>query len=129
MAREVIEAGPGISKPLGPFSRGVRVSDWLYVSGQTGVDPATGLLVPGGAAAETAQIIDNLKAVLLAASADVSHVVKANVFLCDMADFEAMNRVYAAAFTRPYPTRTTVAVKALPGGAIVEIDLVAHLGD
>lgn len=125
MFRRAINEGPGVTKALGPYSRAVWVGDVLYLSGQTGVDPATGSLVGGGAAAETEQVLKGLSAVLAAAGLSAANVVKANVYLTNMQDFAAMNKVYEGFFDAPRPARTTVAVAALPGGAHVEIEFIA----
>ena len=109
---------------VGPYSHAVWAGDLLYVSGQIPLDPATGELVEGDVGAQTAQVLANLRAVLDAAGRTFDDVVKANVFLVDMADFAAMNEVYGPAFSAPYPARSTVAVAALPRGARVEIELV-----
>ena len=112
-----------LAPPVGPFSQAVRSGDFLFFSGQVGVDSA-GELVEGGIEAQAEQIFVNLRAVLDAAGKTFADVVRAGVFLTDMADFAALNAVYARHFDQPYPARTTVAVAALPGGAAVEIDLV-----
>jgi len=125
MPREAITTDK-IAKPVGPFSAAVRSGDFVYLSGQTAQDPATGKLVEGDAAAQTEQIFKNLDAVLRAAGKSFTDVVRVGVFLTDMADFAAMNAVYARHFDAPYPARTTVAVAALPLGAAVEIELVAR---
>jgi 2-iminobutanoate/2-iminopropanoate deaminase len=111
---------------VGPFSPAVRSGDFIYLSGQTAQDPATGKLIQGDAAAQTEQIFKNLDAVLRAAGKSFADVVRVGVFLTDMADFAAMNAVYARHFDPPYPARTTVAVAALPLGATVEIELIAR---
>ena len=112
-----------LSPPVGPFSQAVRAGDFLFLSGQVGLDSA-GKLVEGGVTAQAEQIFVNLGAVLDAAGKSFADVVRAGVFLTDMADFAALNAVYARHFDQPYPARTTVAVAALPLGAAVEIDLV-----
>jgi 2-iminobutanoate/2-iminopropanoate deaminase len=111
---------------IGPYSHGVWAGELFYLSGQAAVDPATGKLVVGDIAAQTAQTFRNLFAVLAAAGLGPQDVIKANVYLTDMQNFAAMNEVYARQFERPYPARTTVAVAALPLGALVEIELVAR---
>jgi 2-iminobutanoate/2-iminopropanoate deaminase len=111
--------------PVGPFSQGIRINGLLFLSGQVGLDPATGKLVPGGIRAETEQVLRNLAAVLEGAGKTFTDVVRAGVFLTDIGDFSAMNAVYEKQFIQPYPARTTIAVAALPLGARVEIDLVA----
>jgi 2-iminobutanoate/2-iminopropanoate deaminase len=114
-----------LAPPVGPFSQGIRMNGLLFLSGQVGLEPATGKLVPGGIRAETEQVLRNLAAVLEAAGKTFTDVVRAGVFLTDMGDFSAMNAVYEKQFIQPYPARTTIAVAALPLGARVEIDLVA----
>jgi 2-iminobutanoate/2-iminopropanoate deaminase len=114
-----------LAPPVGPFSQGIRINGLLFLSGQVGLEPATGKLVPGGIRAETEQVLRNLAAVLEAAGKTFTDVVRAGVFLTDIGDFSAMNAVYEKQFVQPYPARTTIAVAALPLGARVEIDLVA----
>lgn len=111
---------------VGPYSHAVWSDDLLYLSGQTPLDPATGRLLEGDVGAQTTQCLANLAAVLGAAGLDLDDVVKCNVYLVDMDDFAAMNAAYEAAWTPPYPARTTVGVAALPLGARVEIELVAR---
>lgn len=125
MARRAINEVQGLGKALGPYSRAVWAGDLLYLSGQTGVDPATGKLVAGGAGSETEQILKGLASVLGAAGLTTDDVIKANVYLTDIMDFAAMNKVYEGFFHEPRPARTTIAVAALPGGAHVEIEVVA----
>jgi len=115
----------GAPAAVGPYVHAVRVGDLLYTSGQVGLDPATGKLVPGGIEAETRRALDNLQAILRAAGTGLDRVVKASVFLTDMDEFAAMNGVYASFFGDTRPARTTVAVSRLPVGARVEIDVVA----
>ncbi|HJQ96680.1 MAG TPA: Rid family detoxifying hydrolase [Candidatus Polarisedimenticolaceae bacterium] len=117
----------GAPAAVGPYVHAVRVGDLLFTSGQVGLDPATGKLVPGGIEAETQRALDNLAAILSAAGTGFDRVVKASVFLVDMDDFAAMNRVYASVFGDTRPARTTVAVSRLPVGARVEIDVVASV--
>ena len=115
-----------IAPPVGPFSPAIRVGDTVYLSGQVAQDPATGRLIDADVTRQTEQILTNIEAVLQAAGLSVQDVVKVGVFLTDMGDFQAMNAVYARWFKAPYPARTTVAVVALPLGALVEIDLLAR---
>lgn len=115
---------PGAPAPVGPYSHAVHArGEVVALSGQTPIDPATGDLVAGGIDVQTRRVMDNLRLVLDAAGCDFGDVVKANVYLTDMADFPAMNAVYAGYFTEPHPARTTVAVAGLPLGARVEIEL------
>ena len=95
------------------------------MSGQLGIDPATNKLVEGGVGAETEQLLKGVSAVLAAAGLSAGDVVKANVFLTDMNDFAAMNKVYETFFEAPYPARSTIGIAALPGGAHVEIEFIA----
>lgn len=115
---------PRLAPPVGPFSQAIAADGYLFLSGQVGQDPATGKLVEGGAPAETAQIFDNLGAVLEAAGKGFDDVVRVGVYLTSMADFAAMNEIYARHFGQPFPARSTIGVAALPLGASVEIDLV-----
>jgi 2-iminobutanoate/2-iminopropanoate deaminase len=111
---------------IGPYSHAIDADPFVYLSGQTPVDPATGELDEGDIGAQTRRCLANLSAVLAAAGLDESHAVKCNVYLTDMADFAPMNEAYAAFFSTPYPARTTVAVAALPRGARVEIEMIAR---
>lgn len=113
---------------IGPYSQAIRAGAVLYTSGQIALDPASGQLVPGGIAAQTTRVLENLRAVLAAADLDVSNVVKTTVFLKDMADFAAMNVLYAGFFAPKGvvpPARSTVQVAALPKDALVEIECIA----
>ena len=112
-----------LSPPIGPFSQAIDSGPLIFFSGQVGLD-ADGKLVAGGIEAQARQVFRNLSAVLDAAGKSFSDVVRVGVFLTDMADFAALNAVYAGHFTEPYPARTTVAVAALPGGASVEVDMI-----
>ncbi len=117
---------PELPPPVGPFSHLVNAGATLYLSGQVAQDPDTGKLIEGDVAAQTTRIFANLQAVLKTVDRDLSHIVKVTVFLTDMADFAEMNAVYTRHFDLPYPARSTVAVKALPLGARVEIECVAQ---
>ena len=128
MSRSAV-ASPDAPKALGPYSQAQVVLSGplrlVYASGQLGLDPKKGELVEGGVAAETKQALANLEAVLAASGATLGDVVKTTVFLVDMGDFDAMNKVYAQAFADPFPARSTVAVAALPKNGRVEIEVVA----
>ncbi|MGH9165443.1 MAG: RidA family protein, partial [Acidimicrobiales bacterium] len=115
-----------VSSPIGPYSPVVRAGDWLVCSGQLGV--RDGALVDGGVAAQTAQAMANLRALLEGRGASLAHVVKTAVFLLDMADFAAMNTAYAEAFGDHRPARSTLAVAGLPLAAMVEIEAWAWMG-
>lgn len=115
---------PELAPPVGPFSQAVKADGFLFVSGQVGQDPATGKVVEGGIVMETERVLHNLSAVLKAAGKSVDDVMRVGVYLTNMADFAAMNGIYAKHFHQPFPARTTIAVAALPLGACVEMDLV-----
>ena len=117
---------PTAAPPVGPYSHAVRVGDLLFCSGQIPLDPATGQLVPGDIRAQTEQVLHNLQTILEAEKLGFGHVVKATVFLVDLADFAAMNEVYARRFAGDFPARSAVQVAALPRGARVEIEVIAH---
>ncbi len=110
---------------IGPYSQAIRVGNLLYTSGQIPINPATGSFVEGGIKEQTRQSLTNIKAILEEASLTMAHVVKTTVFMADMNDFADMNAVYAEFFAEPYPARSAVAVKTLPKGALVEIEVVA----
>ncbi len=113
------------AKPLGPYSPGIRTEGFVFASGSTGIDPASGALVQGGVEAQTRQALQNLGRVLEAGGSSFKQVVKTTVFLLDMGDFAKMNQVYASFFGDEPPARSTVQVGALPGGASVEIEAIA----
>ena len=112
---------------IGPYSQAIMgsFSRFVFSSGQIGMEPKSGELVPGGIKAEAAQAFENLKAVLEGAGLELRHVVKMTVFLSSMDDFGALNEVYAGYFDKPFPARSCFAVAALPKGALVEIEAVA----
>ena len=118
----------GAPEAIGPYSQATLVDGWMFCSGQIPLDPTTGQLVQGDVAAQTQQVFTNLEAVLAAGGASLSRVVKTTVFLADMADFAAMNEVYAAWFGEHRPARATVEAGGLPKGVAVEIECVARLG-
>lgn len=115
---------------IGPYSQAIRAGSFLYSSGQVALDPASGAVVPGGVAEQTARAIENLKAVLAAAGASLAQVVKTTVFLKNMGDFGVMNEVYGRYFAGDGvvpPARSTVEVARLPKDALVEIEVIAYL--
>lgn len=113
---------------IGPYSQAVRVGQFLFASGQLGLDPATGEL-PEGIEAQTRQALANMQAVLAAAGATPKDVVKTTIFLVDMADFAVVNRIYAEIFGEEPPARSTVQVAALPKNGLVEIEMIVWVGD
>ncbi len=112
---------------IGPYSQGIRFGDFLFLSGQVGLDPATGKLVEGGIEGQTKQAMKNLEAVLQSQGLGFGNLVKTTVLLRSMADFTPFNEVYATFLQQPYPARATFAVAGLPRDAIVEIEAIAHL--
>jgi 2-iminobutanoate/2-iminopropanoate deaminase len=113
---------------IGPYSQAVRSADLLFLSGQIPLDPATGQLVTGDIAAQTRRVMDNLRAVLAAAGCTFADVVRTTIYLVDLGHFATVNEAYGSYFEAPYPARATVQVAALPKGAQVEIDVIAHVG-
>jgi 2-iminobutanoate/2-iminopropanoate deaminase len=128
MPRKIVTS-ENAPKAIGPYSPAVLTPQYVFTSGQIGLDPQTGELVSGGIQAETRRALTNLSNLLQAAGAGLSAVVKTTVFLRDMADFASMNSVYGEFFAQDPPARTTVAAAALPRGAAVEIEAVAYVGD
>jgi len=112
---------------IGPYSQAIYVGNLVYTSGQIPIDPATGTIVEGGIKEQTRQSLTNVKAILESAGLTMGNVVKTTVFLADMNDFAEMNSVYSEFFAEPYPARSAVAVKALPKGALVEIEVIAEV--
>ena len=118
---------PAKSAPaVGPYNHAVRVGDLLFCAGQIPLDPATGNLVSGDIEAQTSRVLDNVKAILEDQKLSFANVVKSTVFMTNLAEFAGMNEVYAKYFTSDYPARSTVQVAALPKGASVEIEVIAH---
>ena len=112
---------------IGPYSQAIQVGNLVYTSGQIPIDPATGMIVTGGIKEQTLQSLTNVKAILEEVGLTMSNVLKTTVFMVDMGDFADMNSVYAEFFTEPYPARSAVAVKTLPKGALVEIEVIAEV--
>lgn len=113
---------------IGPYSQAIEVNGFVYASGQLPIDPATGAFPEGGVKEQTRQSLLNVKAILEEAGLALSNVVKTTVYLADMGDFAAMNEVYSQFFAQPFPARSAIAVKALPKGALVEVEVVAARG-
>jgi 2-iminobutanoate/2-iminopropanoate deaminase len=114
-------------RAIGPYSQAIESRGFVFTAGQVGLDPSTTKLVAGGIGPETERVFENLGAVLGEAGLDFTDVVKTTVFLTTMANFQAMNAIYAARFGEHRPARSTVAVAELPAGALVEIDVVARM--
>ena len=124
MAKQIVVA-EGSSPPIGPYSLGVWAGDLLFVSGQTPIDPATGVVASDNVVEQAHQTIKNVRAILEAAGLTLDNVVKATVFIKNMNDFAAINDVYASYFQEPYPARSCVEVARLPRDVLVEIEVVA----
>ena len=112
---------------IGPYSQAIQVGNLVYTSGQIPIDPATGAFAEGGIREQTRQSLTNVKAILEEVGLTMGSVVKTTVFMADMSDFAEMNAVYAEFFQEPYPARSAVAVKTLPKGALVEIEVIAEV--
>lgn len=110
---------------IGPYSQAVQAGNMLFMSGQLGIDPATGNFVEGGVKEQTVQSFKNIHAILAEAGFSIDEVVKTTVFLADMSSFAEMNEIYAAQFSGTFPARSAVAVKTLPKNGLVEIEVVA----
>ena len=116
---------PKAPAAIGPYSQAIAANGFLFISGQLPIDPATGNFAEGGIRELTRQSLENVKSILAEAGLTLADVVKTTVFLADMSDFAAMNEVYAEYFTAPAPARSAVAVKTLPNGGLVEIEVIA----
>src|SRR5580765_361490 len=118
---------PAKSAPaVGPYNHAIRIGDFLFCAGQIPIDPASGNLVSGDIKAQTERVLQNVKAILDDQNLTFANVIKSTVFMTNLADFGGMNEVYAKHFTEDYPARSTVQVAALPKGANVEIEIIAH---
>ena len=125
MADRRVIATDAAPQAIGPYSQAIAAGGLLFCSGQIGLDPATGSLVPGSVADETRRVLENLRAVLAAAGCDLASVVRTTVYLVNLTDFPVVNQVYAEFFPAPSPARSTAQVAALPREARVEIDAIA----
>ncbi len=124
MSRDVIRTA-GAPQAIGPYSQAIGVDQFVFVSGQIPLDPATGELVAGDISVQMRRVLQNVQAILEAAGSSLAQVIKTTVFLTDIGDFAAMNTVYAEFFAQDPPARSAVQVAALPRGALVEIEVVA----
>lgn len=128
MKNESIIHTPDAPEPIGPYSQAVRAGDFLYCSGQIALDPATGQLMMENIEQETHRVMQNIAALLGAAGANFSHIVKTSIFLKDMNDFASVNAVYGSYFEGNFPARETVQVSVLPRNVNVEISVTAFMG-
>ena len=126
MLKKIIIKPANSAPAVGPYNHAVRVGDLLFCSGQIPLDPASGTLVAGDIKAQAERVLENIKVILEDQKLTFANVFKSTVFLTSMADFAGMNEVYAKYFTADFPARSTVQVAALPKGAIVEIEVLAH---
>ncbi|HWR98387.1 MAG TPA: Rid family detoxifying hydrolase [Candidatus Methanoperedens sp.] len=128
MSERIVISSGGAPAAIGPYSQAVRAGGLVFVSGQIPLDPATGALVAGGAAAQAERALASLQAILESAGSGLHRVVKTTIYLTDLSDFAAVNEVYARFFPAQPPARATVQVAALPRGAAIEIEAVALAG-
>lgn len=126
--REVISTH-NAPQAIGPYSQAIRANGFIFVSGQIPLDPATQQIVQGGVAQQTERVIANLEAILKAAGSSLNQVVRTGVYLKNMGDFAAMNDVYERFFPQSAPARSTLEVARLPKDALIEIDVIALVGD
>lgn len=126
MSKKIIIKPAKSPDAVGPYNHGVRIGDLLFCAGQIPIEPASGNLVSGDIKAQTERVLENVKAILDDQGLTFGNVVKTTVFLTNLADFAGMNEVYAKYFTGDFPARSTIQVAALPKGANVEIEIVAH---
>jgi 2-iminobutanoate/2-iminopropanoate deaminase len=126
--KKIIVQPAGGAAAIGPYSPAVRAGEFLFCSGQIPIVPETGQIISHDVRAQTERVLENVKILLDDQQLDFSHVVKTTVFLTDMGDFKVMNDVYSRYFTSDFPARSTIQVAALPRGAKVEIEVVAHYG-
>ena len=117
---------PSAPDTIGPYSQAIEDGEWVFCSGQLGIDPLSGRLVEGGIEHETRRVMENLRAVLSAADLHFEDIVKTTIYVVDLGDFDIVNRIYGEHLNAPYPARATVQVTALPRGARVEIDAIAR---
>lgn len=112
--------------PIGPYSQAIKVGDFLFISGQIAIDPATGLFEAGDISIQTTMVLENIKKILQEASFTFDDVIKTTIYLKNMEDFPTVNNIYAEYVKKPYPARSTVEASNLPKGALVEIDVIAY---
>jgi 2-iminobutanoate/2-iminopropanoate deaminase len=126
MPRKTVIKPAKAAPAVGPYNQAVRIGDLLYCAGQIPVDPATGNLVQGDIKVQTTRVLENIKLILQDQGLSLANVVKSTVFMVNLADFALMNEVYGSFFTADFPARSTIQVAALPKGASVEIEVIAH---
>jgi 2-iminobutanoate/2-iminopropanoate deaminase len=128
MSERVVIQTSSAPQAIGPYSQAIQSGQFIFVSGQIALDPATGELIAGGTAEQTERVLHNARAILEAAGSSLAHVVKTTIFLADINDFAAMNEVYGRFFSSEPPARSAFQVGALPKNARVEIELIALKG-
>ena len=124
-SKKEVVGSPNAPKAVGPYSAGIMTEQFVFLSGQLGLDPASGNFIDGGVEEQTRQALTNLQNILISNGLDMRHVVKTTVFLKDMSDFASMNAVYAEFFKNDPPARSTIQVAALPKDGLVEIEAIA----
>ncbi|MCX7786114.1 MAG: RidA family protein [Spirochaetes bacterium] len=125
MKKQVIHTDKA-PKAIGPYSQAIRFGHLLFISGQLGIDPASGNLVNGGFEAEARQVLANIQAILESQKSGMDKILKTTVFLTNMEDFAVLNGIYGTYIPEPYPARTTIQVAALPKGARIEMEVIAE---
>jgi 2-iminobutanoate/2-iminopropanoate deaminase len=128
-ALRIVIASPEAPAAIGPYSQAIKVGGFVYLSGQIPLDPSTGELVNGSIEEQVVRVMENIRAVLKAAEANFTDIVKTTIFLTNLADFQAVNGVYSTYFDVSPPARSTIQVAALPRGAAVEIEVIAYVGE
>ncbi len=126
MKKQVIHTDKA-PKAIGPYSQAVRFGHLLFISGQLGIDPASGNLVNGGFEAEARQVLANIQAILESQKSGMDKILKTTVFLTNMEDFAVLNGIYGTFIPEPYPARSTIQVAALPKGARIEMEVIAEV--
>ncbi|NPA52556.1 MAG: RidA family protein [Aquificae bacterium] len=116
-------------KAIGPYSQAIKYESFLFISGQIAINPKTGEMVSGGIKEQTQQVMENIKAILLASDMDMDNVIKTTIYLKDLSDFEIVNKIYGEYFKNHKPARATVEVSNLPKGALIEIEAIAGIID
>lgn len=123
MTRKIIHT-PDAPKAIGPYSQAVAAGGMVFLSGQVGLDPETGQLVPGGIEAEARRVFDNLRAVAQAAGPGLDAAARVTIYLTDFGHFATVNQIMQEYFREPYPARVTIGVASLPRGAAIEVDCI-----
>jgi 2-iminobutanoate/2-iminopropanoate deaminase len=124
MKKEVVAAVNG-PKAIGPYSPAIKSGNMLFISGQIPIDPKTGNIIEGGIEKQTVQVLENIKAQIIAGGCEMDHIVQTTIYMTNLGDFNKVNEIYAKYFNEPYPTRATIQISALPKGSLIEIAAIA----